>query len=64
MNAKTVIAFAMKWSNGDPELCAEIAVDLSDLLQREREACAEIVDNMTPFFPLSHKLKAAILARE
>lgn len=33
MNAKDIIKLADDWSNGDPELCAEIAVNLGRLYQ-------------------------------
>lgn len=31
MTAKEIIELALNWSNGDPELCAEMAVALEEI---------------------------------
>jgi hypothetical protein len=34
----------MEWSNGEPELCAEMIVTMDRLVHTEREACAQLAD--------------------
>jgi hypothetical protein len=44
MTPKDIVHLAMKWSNGDPDLFAEMVVTMDTLLRTEREACAQLAD--------------------
>ncbi len=33
MGSSEILALALNWSNGDPELCAEMAVELDRLIE-------------------------------
>lgn len=56
-----IMELAMEWSRGDPELCADIVVKLTQLVENERAACVRLCEDMVLY--TGHDCATAIRAR-